>query len=138
LATAEAPSQKLSGSAADLEALVDRLALDPEVIKAFDAAGGKDKPRFGQLHVCWDESEEEAKKTALEWWPNAVASGKLPWELPLPSHFESASEWADEDAIAEAISTSTSTRPAPTRKGSCGSPSASFCPRSRTSANARP
>jgi len=32
-----------------------------------------------------------------------VASGKLPWELPLPSHFESASEWADEDAIAEAI-----------------------------------
>ena len=56
------------------------------MIEQFEAAGGKDKPRFGQVHVCWADDEEEAKKTALEWWPNAVAGGNLPWELPLPSH----------------------------------------------------
>ena len=76
---------------------------DPDVIEAFEAAGGKDKPRLGQVHVCFAETEAEAKRTALEWWPNAVAGGNLPWELPLPSHFEDATEWADEEAIAEEI-----------------------------------
>jgi coenzyme F420-dependent glucose-6-phosphate dehydrogenase len=74
-----------------------------DVIESFESAGGQRKPRFGQLHVCWAESEEEARKTALEWWPNAVVSGALNWELPLPSHFEDASQWADEDAIADSV-----------------------------------
>jgi G6PDH family F420-dependent oxidoreductase len=76
---------------------------DPKVIEQFEAAGGAGKPKLGQVHVCWAEDEQEAKRTALRWWPNAVASGSLPWELPLPSHFEAATEWADEDAIAEKI-----------------------------------
>ena len=76
---------------------------DPDVIKGFEKAGGSGKPKFGQIHVCWAESEEQARKTALEWWPNSAAGGNLPWELPLPSHFESATEHADEDLIAESI-----------------------------------
>jgi len=79
------------------------LVPDRDVIEQFEQAGGNDKPRFGQLHVCWAESEAEAKRTALEWWPNAAVSGNLNWELPLPSHFEDASQWADEDAIAERV-----------------------------------
>src|SRR5688500_609120 len=79
------------------------LVPDSSVIEAFDEAGGEGKPKIGQVHVCWAESEAEAKKTALEYWPNAVAGGNLPWELPLPSHFRDATEWADEDAIAEEI-----------------------------------
>ena len=84
---------------------------DPDVIEAFEAAGGKDKPKLGQVHVCLAETEEKAKQTALEWWPNAVAGGNLPWELPLPSHFEDATEWADEDAIAEEIVCATEAEP---------------------------
>jgi G6PDH family F420-dependent oxidoreductase len=76
---------------------------DPDVVQAFEEAGGRGKPKFGQIHVCWAENEDDAKKTALEWWPNAAAGGNLPWELPLPSHFESATEHADEDLIAESI-----------------------------------
>jgi coenzyme F420-dependent glucose-6-phosphate dehydrogenase len=76
---------------------------DPEVIAQFEQAGGKGKPKYGQLHVCWAASEDEAKATALEWWPNAAVSGNLNWELPLPSHFEDASDWADEDAIAGSV-----------------------------------
>jgi coenzyme F420-dependent glucose-6-phosphate dehydrogenase len=79
------------------------LVPEPDVIERFRAAGGDEKPRFGQVHVCWASSEADAKRTALEWWPNAVTSGNLPWELPLPSHFQSASEWADEDAIADSV-----------------------------------
>jgi G6PDH family F420-dependent oxidoreductase len=79
------------------------LVPDPDVIQAFEEAGGQDKPRIGQVHVCWADDEASARKTALEWWPNTVAGGNLPWELPLPSHFEDATAWADEDAIAEEI-----------------------------------
>ena len=79
------------------------LVPEADVIKAFEEAGGEGKPRIGQVHVCWAESEDEAKKTALEWWPNAVVGGNLPWELPLPSHIESAAEWAGEDDIAEEV-----------------------------------
>jgi hypothetical protein len=53
--------------------------------------------------VCWDEDEATARKIALDWWPNAVAGGSLPWELPLPSHFSEATGWADEAAIAKEI-----------------------------------
>ena len=79
------------------------LAPDREMIERFERAGGEGKPRFGQVHVCWSENEDEAKHTALEWWPNAVVAGGATWELPLPSHFDAASEWAGPDDIAEAV-----------------------------------
>ena len=84
---------------------------DPSVIEDFEAGGGKGKPKLGQVHVCLADSEEKAKETALASWPNAVVGGNLPWELPLPSHFESATEWADEDAVAEEIVCGTDPEP---------------------------
>ena len=79
------------------------LVPDSEVIEQFESAGGQGKPRYGQVHVCWAEDEASAKSTALEWWPNAVAGGNLPWELPLPSHFQDATSWASEDDVAESV-----------------------------------
>jgi coenzyme F420-dependent glucose-6-phosphate dehydrogenase len=88
------------------------LVPDPSVIEAFERASDvKDKPKFGQVHVCLADSEDEAKRTALEWWPNAVTGGNLSWELPLPSHFESVTEWADEEAVAESIVCATASGP---------------------------
>jgi coenzyme F420-dependent glucose-6-phosphate dehydrogenase len=84
---------------------------DSSVIDEFEKAGGRGKPKLGQVHVCLADSEAKAKETALAWWPNAVAGGNLPWELPLPSHFESATEWADEDAVAEEIVCGTDPEP---------------------------
>jgi coenzyme F420-dependent glucose-6-phosphate dehydrogenase len=74
-----------------------------ELLAAFEAAGGKGKPRFGQVTVCWAKSEEEAKRTAHEWWPNAAIKGDLSQELPLPAHFEQAAEMVDEDDVAEMV-----------------------------------
>lgn len=79
------------------------LVPDPEVIASFERAGGAGKPRFGQVHVCWAADEEEAKRTALEWWPNALVGGSLPWELPLPSHVQAATSWASEEDVAAEI-----------------------------------
>ena len=84
---------------------------DREMIATFERAGGAGKPRFGQIHVCWAGSQAEARRTALEWWPNALAGHGLAWELPLPSHFEAATEWGTEDAIAEQIVCATDAAP---------------------------
>lgn len=72
-------------------------------IDRFRAGGGDGKPTYGQLHVCWAKSEEEAKRTALEWWPNGAISGSHFLELPLPAHFEEAVELVSEDDIAESV-----------------------------------
>ena len=74
-----------------------------ELIERFEEGGGADKPRYGQVHVCWAESEEEAKRTAHRIWPNAGVQGDLSWELPRPVHFEQAAATVTEDDIAEAI-----------------------------------
>jgi coenzyme F420-dependent glucose-6-phosphate dehydrogenase len=78
-------------------------APDEETVGAFDDAGGRDKPRYGQLTVCWAESETGARRTAREWWPNAALASPLGQELPLPSHFESAATMVDEDDVADAV-----------------------------------
>jgi coenzyme F420-dependent glucose-6-phosphate dehydrogenase len=74
-----------------------------ELVEAFENAGGRGKPRYGQVTVCWAESEEQAKRTAHEWWPNAAVKGDLSQELPLPAHFEQASQNVTEDDVAETI-----------------------------------
>ncbi len=73
------------------------------VVGIFEEAGGSGKPKYGQVTVCYAESESEAKATALKWWPNAALEGELGQELPTPAHFEQATSWVDEDTIAEKI-----------------------------------
>jgi G6PDH family F420-dependent oxidoreductase len=73
-----------------------------ESIERFREQGGKG-PSYGQLHVCWAADEKAARKIALEQWPNGAISGSHFLELPLPAHFEEATEILDEDDIAESI-----------------------------------
>jgi G6PDH family F420-dependent oxidoreductase len=78
-------------------------APDAEVIEAFESAGGKGKAKYGQITGCWAVSEDEGAKLACEVWPNAALSGDLTYELPLPLHFEQATEDVTPDDLAEAI-----------------------------------
>ncbi len=73
-----------------------------ESIEEFRAKGNHG-PTYGQLHVCWAKSEAEARRTALENWPNGAIGGSHFLELPLPAHFEEATELVDEEAIAENV-----------------------------------
>jgi coenzyme F420-dependent glucose-6-phosphate dehydrogenase len=74
-----------------------------ELIETFEDAGGRGKPRYGQITICWAESDEEARRTAHEVWPNAALKGDLTQELPLPEHFEQAAATVTEDDVAETI-----------------------------------
>jgi len=74
-----------------------------DLIEIFDKAGGRDKPRYGSLTVCWAEDEKSARRTAHRVWPNAAMESSLSWELPLPKHFEDVAKLVTEDAVAEEI-----------------------------------
>lgn len=69
------------------DALVN-VAPKEEIIGNFEEAGGKGKPKYGQITVCYAKSKDEAKKTAFEIWPNALVEGSASQELPLPSDFD--------------------------------------------------
>lgn len=107
---AEPPPIMVAGSGPKSASLAGRagdgligVSPDPEVIRAFLEAGGEGKPRYGQMKVCWAESEAQARRTALQWWPNGALKGPLGSELPLPSHFEQAVAMVSEDDVAGAI-----------------------------------
>ena len=79
------------------------VAPDEEIVENFERGGGNGKPRYGHLTVCWAESEDEAKRTAHENWPNAGLEGPLSQELALPAHFEAAAELVEPDDLAESM-----------------------------------
>ncbi len=60
-------------------------------------------PRYGEMTVCWHESESVARKLAREVWPTVAMASSLSWELPLPEHFEAVAELVTEDAVAESM-----------------------------------
>lgn len=76
---------------------------DQGLVRTFREAGGEDNPRYGQLTVCYAEREEQARKTALEYWGNAALGGMLTQELALPLDFEAASKPVTEELIAQSV-----------------------------------
>jgi G6PDH family F420-dependent oxidoreductase len=73
------------------------------LVAAFEGAGGRGKPRYAELTVCWAEDERSARRTAHAQWPIAALSSALPTELAIPAHFESAAEMLTEDTVAQSI-----------------------------------
>lgn len=76
---------------------------EAELIQQFAAAGGRRKPRYGQVTVCFAGSEADARKIAHEWWPTSALKGNLSWEIKTPSLFEKAVETVREDDVADSI-----------------------------------
>jgi G6PDH family F420-dependent oxidoreductase len=76
---------------------------DKDTMKKFEAAGGRGKPRYGELTVCWAKDEKSARRTAHQIWPTSAMGSSLSWELALPKHFEEVAELVTEDAVAEEI-----------------------------------
>ena len=74
-----------------------------ELVEQFRKGGGNNKPRYGQLTVCWAEDEASARQTAYDIWPNTGVKGELSQELPTPAHFEQAIQMVTEDDVAQSI-----------------------------------
>jgi coenzyme F420-dependent glucose-6-phosphate dehydrogenase len=65
---------------------------DQKLVERFERAGGQGKPRYGGVTCCWAPSEDEGAEIVHRVWPNAALGGDLGYELPLPRHFEEATE----------------------------------------------
>lgn len=76
---------------------------DAELVGAFARAGGRQKPRYGQVTVCHAGSEAEARRIAHRWWPNTALAGNLNWEVKTPGLFEHAVKHVREEDVAESI-----------------------------------
>ncbi len=77
--------------------------MKPDVLRAFEQAGGAGKPRYVELTVCWAPDEAQARRTAFEAWRIAGFVGLLHQDLAIPAHFEKVAEMATEDRIAEVV-----------------------------------
>ena len=78
-------------------------APERELVDAFEKGGGAGKPRYGQVTVSWHTDEAEAKRLAKQYWPTSALRGELNTELPLPRHFEQATQDVTEDQLARQI-----------------------------------
>jgi G6PDH family F420-dependent oxidoreductase len=74
-----------------------------DLVEQFTSAGGKGKPRYGQLTVCYAREEATARRTAHEWWPTAGLEGQLTAEIKTPALFQNAVATVREDDVAESI-----------------------------------
>ena len=99
----------VSGFGPEAAALAGRIgdgfwgnAPDRELLAAFEGAGGSG-PRYAQLNLCWASSEDEARRTAYETWPNAAVPGQLSQDLPTWTHFEQATEIVTEDDATKSV-----------------------------------
>jgi coenzyme F420-dependent glucose-6-phosphate dehydrogenase len=100
VAAAKPLAAELAGRVAD--AFINT-SPESEPIEQFESAGGKGKAKYGQITGCWAATEDEGAKTACEVWPNAALGGDLTYELPLPLHFEQATEDVKPEDLSEAI-----------------------------------
>jgi G6PDH family F420-dependent oxidoreductase len=100
VAAAGSASARLAGNLGD-----GIVCSDPssKTIKEFETSGGAGKPRYGQVTVCWAETEAEAIRTAHEIWPTGALSGRFKTELPRPRHFEEATKTVRPEDVARAI-----------------------------------
>ena len=100
VAAMQPQAAELAGRVGD--ALVN-VAPREKIIEKFEESGGKGKPKYGQITLCYAASKEEAKKTAFEVWPNALVEGSASQELPLPSDFEELTKERDADELEETL-----------------------------------
>jgi G6PDH family F420-dependent oxidoreductase len=76
---------------------------DADALARYRAAGGAGKPTQAGMKVCWGAVEAECRARTRRLWPNEAIPGELAQVLPVPAHFEQASQLVTEDAVAEAV-----------------------------------
>jgi len=74
-----------------------------EIVQKFQEAGDEEKPRYGQVTVCWAESEDEARDVVSRIWPNSGLTGQMSQELRTVVHMEQAVKMLSEEQRSENI-----------------------------------
>ncbi len=93
-------SCRLAGRKADV-----MIAVEPDAAlgEMFDEAGGKGKPRVGQIAVSYDSDRSAAVRRAHEQFRWFGLGWKVNADLPNPDSFESATQFVVEDQVAELL-----------------------------------
>src|ERR671914_686390 len=76
-------------------------APEGDLLNDFIEKAGEDKPRLGEMKVCWNEDESEARRMVHRLWPNIGLPGELSQELATPRHFEQAASLVTEEMVAD-------------------------------------
>jgi G6PDH family F420-dependent oxidoreductase len=100
IAVSGTQSCTLAGELADL-----MIAVEPDagLGEAFDAAGGRGKPRVGQMPVSFDRDRDAAIDRAHEQFRWFGGGWKVNAELPGPAAFAAASQFVTRDDVAGSI-----------------------------------
>lgn len=96
LAASGAQSAELAAESCD--GLIG-VAPDSDMLEAFDRAGGEGRPKYGQVTLAWGESEDEARRTLTELWPQSGMGGNLKWETKTYELFEDGVEPLTQEQI---------------------------------------
>jgi coenzyme F420-dependent glucose-6-phosphate dehydrogenase len=78
-------------------------APEARLVQTFEKNGGKQRPKYGKVTVCWAESTAKAREIAYKYWSTAGLKGDLSQELPTQTHFERAAQIVSEEQVAEAL-----------------------------------
>ncbi len=81
------------------------VAVEPssKLTQSFDQTAGGGKPKFGQIAVCVDDDEAQARRVAHERFRFSAPGWKVMAELPNPINFEAATAHVREEDVAENI-----------------------------------
>ena len=72
---------------------------DAGLVNTFRESGGGGKPAQGGFKVCYADTSDDGLATAHRLWPNTQLPGELAQILPLPRHFEQASELVTQEMM---------------------------------------
>lgn len=100
LAVSGPDSCALAGEYADLMIATEP---KPELVAGFAAAGGADKPRYGQVPICYGPDEAQCRRIAYEQFRWFGMGWPVNAELPGPRSFDLASRAVTEEQVAQTI-----------------------------------
>jgi len=100
VAAVGANSARLAGKIGD--GLIS-VAPSVKAVDAFTKAGGKGKPAFGQMTVCWAKTEDEGLETAVKQWGYSGLPGQIPSELALPRYFQEAAKLVTKETMGKSV-----------------------------------
>ncbi len=82
---------------------------DEKLITIFERNGGRDKPKYAQMTVCFDQSSDRAKEILKKTWPLSGIPKPLNTELRLPRDFESTSKLVRIEDVSKNVPTGADT-----------------------------
>ncbi len=100
MAASKPRAAELAGQIAD-----GLISFEPksDLVRRFESAGGKGKPRYGQLTVCYAPGRQEAGRIVRKHWPNAGIGGSLMTDLALPTQFDDVVRLVRPETITEGM-----------------------------------